>query len=486
MTGGTEGVLTGGYRVVRRIGAGRRCTAWLAAPPADGGGSEAPVVLRTYPAGAAPGPLAVEVAALARTARGVLPALVDVIGDGTRTTLVVEHLEAGLPELLECREWSPGEAVTLLAGVREAVLALESAGFAPDRLAPGQVMLDRTGRPRLVGAGSLRDLTDASGIARSEAARAAIAAYGGLVRAVGARLPDPAVLDALAGWCDRAGRSRPFVRDDAAWERELFAVAPPAPILRGDRSPAGRAADGVGSPAPGAVGRVGDAGARPESYAGPASGGAAAWAGILQLPEQTAEAWEQALDAGLPARLRSALRARRRPLLVGAAVAASVLVLALTALQGDGAADAADDARAPSTDVASPAEVDTVTEAADPGAWEPPDPDADPAEAAAALLARRARCLELRSEPCLADVVQPGSPIEADDRAWIGEASVGEAPIGAVHSTPAAVDPREVVVVDVLGDAVLVEVGSGSPETPPASVLIVRAEAGWRLRSLRE
>jgi len=471
----TEPAVAGGYRLVRRLATGDRCVAWLALPGAHDADADGPVVVRAYPPGHAPDAVALEAEAMARTSGGVLPALLDAASDGESAWLVVEQLEIGLPELLERRAWAPGEAVTLLAGVREAVLAVERAGFALARLAPGQVMLDRAGRPRLVGLGALRRAGDAGGGGAVTVRRETMAAYAGLVRAIAARVARPDELDGLAGWCDAVASSRPFARDDAAWERAVFAVAAPAPVRLG---PGG--ADAPRQPVALDLGRRRSAESLPTVEATPsdrAEGRAAAWAGILQLPEESAAAWERALDDGIAGRIRAALRARRRPLVVGGAVAASALVLALTLLPPVGAADAVPGA-GKETPVGSEDGEPEAGARSDDDAWQAPGPDVDAAAAARSLLEERIRCLAARSAECLGRVLQPGSALERDDLAELRSADDAAEPHGSLP-----VPPAEVVVVDELGDAVLVQVTFDAPETPPASALVVRGEAGWSLRS---
>ncbi|GLI28977.1 hypothetical protein ARHIZOSPH14_32190 [Agromyces rhizosphaerae] len=462
----TDPARLGGYRLVRRLATGDRCVVWLGSRDGVGGEPAEPVVVRAYPHGCDVDRLAMETEAMSRVGAGVLPALHDAVSDGTAPRLVVEPLAVGLPELLERRAWAPGEAVTLLAGVREAVLALERSGFAPAGLAPGDVMLDRTGRPRLIGLGALSRIDGAGGAAAVEARRAALQAYAALVRAVGARVPDSRAFAGLADWCERSARSRPFARDDAAWERAVFAVAVPRPVVL---APAAEGSTDATETAP--LDAAIDVRAE-ESGAAAGSGRTAAWAGILQVPEESAEAWERALDGGIAGRIRAAIRVRRRPIAVGAAVAASGLVLALTLLPPSVHADgAAEDGTAPSATGAAaggdgPADAD----------WARPGPEADAAEAARLLLEQRARCLASASESCLERVLQPGSAQLSDDLALLRSGrGATVSPLGPLG---------EVTVLDRLGDAVLVRVASTDPETPPASALVVRGEAGWSLRSV--
>ena len=101
----------------------------------------------------------------------------------------------------------------------------------------------------------------------------------------------------------------------------------------------------------------------------------------------------------------------------------------------------------------------------------------DPGAAARALLERRAECFATLDLDCLDSVVQPGSTIETVDRNAIAAARAGaEAPTSSF-------DPDTVEVVAEMGGAVLVRAAIG-PEREPASLLMVRGEAGWRLREM--
>ncbi|MFC7430237.1 MULTISPECIES: hypothetical protein [unclassified Agrococcus] len=140
----------------------------------------------------------------------------------------------------------------------------------------------------------------------------------------------------------------------------------------------------------------------------------------------------------------------RRPVWIAAGAGAAALVVAL-ALGGAGASEADESASRPS---ASPVlEAGAAVPVGMPAAAE------TAVDAAAALLAARERCLGEGDAACLAGILDPTG--------------------GAASSTwrlPADAAYAEVAV---LGDAVLVEVASSSE---PASVLVVRTDAGWMLR----
>lgn len=97
----------------------------------------------------------------------------------------------------------------------------------------------------------------------------------------------------------------------------------------------------------------------------------------------------------------------------------------------------------------------------------------DPLAAAVALLERRDACIAELSLLCLEEADQQGSAALADDRAGLEVLRAGE------EAELPAVAPVDAALVERLGDSALVRLG---PQTAPASLLLVRSEAGWRIR----
>jgi hypothetical protein len=76
-------------------------------------------------------------------------------------------------------------------------------------------------------------------------------------------------------------------------------------------------------------------------------------------------------------------------------------------------------------------------------------------------------------------VLQPGSGLESADRAAVNAAVAnGEAVLHPELAFDAARIAGE------MGGAWLIEVPYREPERPPASILVMRSEAGWRLREM--
>jgi hypothetical protein len=184
----------------------------------------------------------------------------------------------------------------------------------------------------------------------------------------------------------------------------------------------------------------------------------------------------------------------RRRVVLGAVVAATVIAGAL-AIVPSAPPDAANAVQAPST--ASPSMTSSATAAPQGvlrGSASALAGD-DPIEAAMALVVEREHCLRTLSQLCLDGVEQPDSGALRDDREAIRVAKQGgELPDPLVADT-SRLAPE---LVERLGDSVLVRLtvgASASPTTPsatatptpqpePASLLVVKDEAGWRIRDV--
>ena len=100
----------------------------------------------------------------------------------------------------------------------------------------------------------------------------------------------------------------------------------------------------------------------------------------------------------------------------------------------------------------------------------------DPVAALEALLARRTDCLRDLSVLCLDAVDEAGSAAFDDDRMAIDL-------IMSEGVQPAVLDAQDAIIVERLGDSVLISLGDRvGPDSRPASVLLMKGEAGWRVR----
>ena len=181
-------------------------------------------------------------------------------------------------------------------------------------------------------------------------------------------------------------------------------------------------------------------------------------------------------------RLLAILRGRGRSLAFGGLVGGGMLVVLLT-LVPPATADGRSPAVAPAEPMAATPPPSAGAEAGTaPGSGvgeedQSASTDDDPVTAARRLLERRAECFETLDLACLESVVQPGSAVEASDRLALAAAREG-APTEATRFDPATVE-----VTAEMGAAVLVRAAT-EPGREPASLLMVRGEAGWRLREV--
>ncbi len=402
---------------------------------------------------------------------------------------------------------TPGETVTLVVSVLRGLGDLHEAGFAHGSVDLTHVVIDATGRPMLGGLGSSRLLVGGGGTAdvgHGDPLQQDLTRVSRIVRA----LRDPAdargaVSD--AGWeawlelLDSVihGESDLTAHDLAD---RLLGVADAAPLADAD----GRDhVDGVdldvrdadpASIADRARG-VGGSGAPARRDARTHGTGAHRHRAVRESPSRTAAV----RLLGLRRTMRRELGAVRPRVWAAGATAllllaggAVVLPLLTDAAHGEGT----DTTRQPSatatpSDPASAAVATTSpsvtpdTTDADPAAVSASDPDA----AAPALLRMRAVCLRRADLACVSTVDEAGSALEDADRTTIAAGDRGHLDDGALHATDLLAPARR------MGDGALVELhpdpaaagdGTGDPARRTASLLLVRGEAGWRIRDLMD
>lgn len=189
--------------------------------------------------------------------------------------------------------------------------------------------------------------------------------------------------------------------------------------------------------------------------------------------------WMTALIPGdAVARVRASLGAVRAPVWIVAALVGVSLVAAIIFVpQGDSGARADADPN-PTPSATEPGHGWTPTGAA----AEPSDPiqGDDPIAAVVALLEARDGCVADRSVLCLDAVGQVGSSALDDDQRLIRSLQDG-----AESPPPFVVDADQVTLAERLGDTALVNLADVA-ETQPASILLMRTEAGWRIRDYME
>jgi hypothetical protein len=474
--------LAGGYRLVRVLGEGEHGVVHLGqagSSPVTGAAAAAAGGAAT---GAAAGPTgAVEVLPLTAAVKihreSVPPERVDreiqaldrvthphalhlddlaTLPDG-RVCLVFERVGGrGLGRLVaETHEISAGEAVTILAPIVDAVHALHAGGVAHGRIRLSNVLFRDDGAPVLVGFGHATVFppgASAAALASNPAVLQDRRQLATLVRSV---------LDRVAGESAEALAQRVVDEDvevdDFATRLAdaLFELAPPRPVrfVRTDTRPV--APRIVREAAPVVLDRA---------------------------PSQNLEALDRLLERARPA-LDRARAVRPRVWLVAGGVLVS-LVAATAVLPAN------DSARLDASPLATPpGPVPSGDAAPDGGDAEPdapaddnstaPDPRAgdDPVAALGALLRHRERCVRELSVLCLDGALQAGSVAMQSDADLVRSVQGGgelPADVTIVAQAP--------VLLERLGDSALVGLGD-VPQTQPASVLMMRSEAGWRIRN---
>lgn len=497
-----------GYRVVRTISAGERATIYLG--HSDHGSHDRVVAIKVFHPGTDSASIEREITALANCRAGCLPQLIDVASlPGGSVALMLERLGGGTVGSLLHRRGTvqPGEVVTILAPISVALAALHTAGFAHTTLSQGTVTLDATGRPVITGLGGLRELpphtragVGRDGRSRNDLVRDDYARLTILMRGVFAHL-DGGTLAArqseyLAAWFEGAISAVPFLPRLDELERRLFEWAPASPIAQAASDPAARnspsrvgsspppddtdarARDGLSAPATAATETTAARELPP-----PRARRLRQWLGVLHLPDDLAVTLLRAVDGSPLAehgrRLRTRLHGRRRMVLVAGSIAVATTAIALTFLPQSAEPTAPSGYPRPESDGVEPfgGGVDS-----DPGARAAVLGD-DPVAAVPHLLAARSACLAADVLACLADVDQPDSPLLAADRHSHADRAAG-------GPEPAPRDYRALTptLIERSGDWALIALSAvaHAANDEPASLLVVKGEAGWRLREIFE
>lgn len=433
--------------------------------------------------------------------------LLDMDADEESIRLVFERLPGGdLAELLRLRaRLDAGEAVTLLAPIAVTILRLHAAGVAHGNLSARTVLFRDDGSPTLIGFSHAEIFEPGAPevvLERVAAVRHDRAA---------ARMLAAAVLGRVAGSRARAARE---LRDDVEGcdvelvlpllASRLFEVAAAMPVRFSTEEPTEDEA--VAGPR-----LVPVAAAVVESPDVRRAGGSSRVSETLGrlVPEpllrrvigtvehNPAVPIARTVAAAAIRRWRSWTPARRRIVLAVGVAALTIVSVTAVVPAGTPTKGSTTVSSAGVSAVATPRDArtsDPDTQTADPALS-----GDDPVAASFVLLRTRDRCLSSLSVLCLDRVDEAGSGALEDDRAAIRAAQQGaELPDQLAHSA----NQGAPVLVERLGDSALVRVaeetsaidddpsadhsstGSAGLQRGPASLLLVKGEAGWRIRDV--
>lgn len=412
----------------------------LAARDADGRGWAVTVV---GPGEMARSALRSRIAALAALTHPHVAAVAPLLElrDGSAVALQAEVVGPDLATVARARgPWRPGEVVTLVVPLAQALAALHEAGVAHGDVSPGNVVLERDGRPVLVDlvCGARTAELGTPGLAAPE--RRLGAEPAGDVHALGrlglALLEGAGAAAPVVGGVERA---RPD-SGAAALRRVLDAAADPDPARRPDAAELATRAYAACAPEPVTL---------PD----------AAVLARLTLRRLAAPPEDATVVGDLPAAVRRGRHRRRSPWRAPALVAAVGLAFAggLTAIgayAGGRPADGPGAVRGGAADAVGEGPASMPGGAA--GAL-----TGDPVTAAVRLTVRRAEALATRDAPALASVTVPGSTAADADR-WLAASLWPLTPSGGGA---------------VVEEAHLVSRGTSRPGGRPQAEVLVRARA---------
>ena len=506
----------GGYRIVRKIGAGARADIHLG----HSGSGEATqhdtvAAIKVYRAIATEASIDIEIEALARASSPHLLTLTDLAtGPDQRPCLILPRLGTGtLARLLAMRGTiAAGESVSILVPMIEAVQELHRVGVSHGAVVAGSVLFDGRGAPVLAkfGAANLignfpateggRSLTPAELEADAGAQQDRVGLRE-LVKLVLDRIERPANGGPLAAIRARINAAPPNDFDLAGLVDLLFELAPALPILFEGES-AGESWRNLFAPATSPS--TAAVGGQPQSNEMP-TGNSAFRPNFSPAPRLSAVAATATDDRNRmhrparlhwPAKLRSLLQLPpilllrkiaapvRTPVWIVGGVGLVALLLALFVLGADPALPSVDPGAG-----SGPKAIGSQLSAGQAQQKQSSSVDAaaaitgdDPIQAAQALLVARTGCFAKRSLTCLDAVDQAGSAaLEAD-----GE-QMRRLKKGVPIPPEIALEGFTPHLVQRLGNLAIVQLTaaeSNVQEPEPAPLLLVSSGAGWRIRDL--
>ena len=513
--------IVGGYRLVRKLGAGERAEIHLG----HAGSSQTPTgdriaAIKIFRPSTDDASVDREIEALARASSRHLLELKDLAtGRDGRPCLILPRLGSGnLGRLLAVRDdLEAGEAVSILVPLVEAVRELHRVGVAHGAVTPASVLFDDGGAPvlaRFGGVSLIGDFPQADGgqsltWAHLDEEKRAIDDRAGLRDLVGtvlARLRRGADPRSLATLRDCIDGAPPTGGELARLIDLLFDLAPALPI-RFDHHVTGEESESR-SPNrmdwhPNSAGEELEQDAVSPQGTLPTVGGSATPVPLLSVPLLSKPAKTQSMVksgrrehplAKLGSRLVAVLAPVRTPVWIAGGAGLGALVVALTVIPSAHSDTTSEPfaSATPSVTRSASASDNTSDSAADTAPSKRAATDSaatsaiegeDPLAAARALLAARTECFTARSLTCFTTVDQVGSAVIEADRDLVRGLKKG-LPLPA-EATLDGFTPR---LIQQLGDSAIIQMvaadGSAMAEKNPAPLLLVRNEAGWRIRDL--
>jgi eukaryotic-like serine/threonine-protein kinase len=437
-----------GFRLVRKLGSGSRADVYLGHA---GGAEPRTAAIKLFHPEVPLASIDAELRALGAASHAHTVQLRDLSGglDG-RPVLVLERLELGsLAQLLAQRgQLSAGEAVTILAPLAAAVTAMQASGVIHGAITAGRVLFRESGAPVLSGfghavVGAPSDVgpsgvdrravdpgdvdpsdvdpsdVDPTDVDPTDVDRRALAALAASVLDRLAPSDQQGPAVDLRQWLGSLVRYPDSFA--AQLSQRLFALGEASPVRF---TPDQAVVDGVPPRT---------------TIAEP----------VIEPVEPPAARWFESYWARVPERFRSVKW-------LAVAAGALTVLIGLVAVPSGGRAHELTPTPVPTLQADSPVYED------------------DPVAAFGDLARARNDCIRELSVLCLDAVLQQGSAAMADDAAAIRAIERGD---GALREQ---IEPTGVELAERMGDAALI---SYLQNSEPASVLMVKTEAGWRIRS---
>lgn len=478
--------LVGGYRLVRKLGAGPRAEVYLGhAGPGERSAETRTAAIKLYRRETTRASIDAEVEALTRAPSPHLLRLEDLAtgADGLPCLVLPRLASPSLARVLSDRVWiEPGEAVTILAPLADAVGELHRAGVAHGGINSSAVFFDERGAPVLARFGRASLLTEhrmdpalAPARFREEIAIARdLDSVRTLVVGVLTRVREIELLEAgrrLLAWLDLENPVPVSGHYAVELNEQIFRLAVALPVAFGRPI--------TTSPLPLPI--------RPESVSSnyaPAphrdSPSTVRTFGRLgkALLERLDPHLKQLKEGERMAWLGRRLAQVRKPFWIIGAAGLAAVALALAVMPSTAPADASRRSAAPSG-IPTPGKTAAATT---PHQKQSVLNGDDPVSAASALLEKRDQCVRTLSVLCLDGVDEDGSSALDSDGSLIrslqeGGTGVGEPPLGGVDLT----------LTQRLGDSAIIVLNPRTGARPgdiPRSLLLVKGEAGWRIRDV--